>query len=183
MSEHILISTTEDWRPIPSLPGYSASSFGRIRRDAIIYGGYGSVRYPSGCLSQRALPLGHLQVTVSINNKPITRLVHRLVAETFLPLAPVGKDCVCHRDDNPSNNRPENLFWGTRTDNSNDKVSKNRQAKGEKIGSAKLLPESIREIRRLGRLGINQYVIADQFGVTQTNISMIINRITWKHIK
>lgn len=172
----------EVWTTIPSFPGYSVSTLGRVRRDAIIRGGCGSTRIPKGALKQRALPLGHLQVTLSVGNKPTTVLVHRLVAEAFLPPPAPGQDCVCHRDDNPANNHPSNLFWGTRADNAADKVSKGRQGKGESIASAKLTADVVRSIRALAAAGKEQRELAEMFGVSQSNISCIVTRATWKHV-
>lgn len=171
----------EKWRTIESFPAYSVSSHGQVRRDAPVCGGQGSVRIPTGVLKMRPLPKGHLQVTISMNNRPRTLLVHRLVAEAFLS-RPTGKDCVCHKDDNPANNRVDNLFWGTRKDNSDDKVRKNRHARGERVSGAKLSERDVHEIRKRAANGENQYEIADSYGVTQSNISMIITRDTWKHV-
>lgn len=41
---------------------------------------------------------------------------HRLVAEVYLP-NPDKLTCVCHKDNNPLNNRLSNLYWGTYEDN------------------------------------------------------------------
>jgi hypothetical protein len=46
-------------------------------------------------------------------------LVHRLVAETFIP-NPEGHPIVRHLDDDPSNNEVTNLAWGTAKDNHDD---------------------------------------------------------------
>lgn len=172
----------ERWVTVPSFPAYSVSDRGRVRREALIFAGGGSTRVPTGTLKQRALPLGHLQVTLSVHNRPKTVLVHRLVAEAFLEPPLPGQDCVCHRDDDPSNNAPSNLFWGTRTDNSADKVKKGRQAKGERVASAKLTKLHVLEIRERVDRGENQYELAETFGVTQSNISMIASRRTWRHV-
>ena len=59
-------------------------------------------------------------------------LVHRLVASAFLWLDlnsfnnPKTSLCVCHKDDNPSNNRVDNLFLWTSKENNHDMWKKNR---------------------------------------------------------
>jgi NUMOD4 motif. len=172
----------EVWKTIPSHPSYAVSSMGRVKRQAIVHGGMGSVRIPTGTLAVRALPRGHLQVTMSENNAPVTRLVHRLVAEAFLPPPQEGQDCVCHRDDDPSNNRPDNLFWGTREDNTADMVAKGRQARGRRVTSCKLTEDAVRAIRSAARSGQRQDAIAVEHGISQSNVSMIVTGATWGHV-
>lgn len=53
------------------------------------------------------------------------RLVHRLVAEAFIP-NPNRLPLVRHMDDNPRNNCVENLAWGTQVDNMQDCVKHGR---------------------------------------------------------
>ena len=45
--------------------------------------------------------------------------VHRIVCEAFHGLAPFKKAVVIHIDENSTNNRPENLRWGTQKENLN----------------------------------------------------------------
>jgi hypothetical protein len=58
--------------------------------------------------------------------------IHRLVASCFLWLDLFSFTdnkkslCVCHKDDNPSNNHVDNLFLGTRKDNNMDMHTKGR---------------------------------------------------------
>ena len=55
---------------------------------------------------------GYLRVKINGS----THLVHRLVALTYIP-NPENKPCVCHKDNNRTNNRVENLYWGTVKEN------------------------------------------------------------------
>lgn len=55
-------------------------------------------------------------VVLCKNGKTKTFLVHRLVAQTFIP-NPDGKPCVNHIDFNPKNNSVQNLEWVTQREN------------------------------------------------------------------
>lgn len=59
---------------------------------------------------------GYLRVNVCRNHKKYIKLVHRLVAETFIP-NPKKKHDVNHIDGNKQNNNVENLEWATRSEN------------------------------------------------------------------
>lgn len=60
---------------------------------------------------------GYLIVNIKIpNKKSKTFLVHRLIAETFIP-NPENKPCVNHKDGNKLNNCVDNLEWVTYTEN------------------------------------------------------------------
>lgn len=184
MSERDLIEC-EEWRPVPSAPGYSASSLGRIRRDAgpIVQCGYVRI-WAGGILRARSLPSGHQRVTLSIRGARVHRLVHRLIAECFLPPPDGGdQDCVLHRDDTPANNRPSNLFWGTRHDNIVNMVQKGRQSRGERQHCAKLTDTAVRDIRLFAASGRPQKEIAAEFGITRANVSLIVAGRTWRHVR
>lgn len=90
--------------------------------------------------------------------------------------------CVCHRCDNRLCIRPEHLFVGTNQENHEDKISKGRQARGER-GYAKLTESEVLEIRRLHESGAAGFrKIARQFGVSATNVKAIVLRQSWKHL-
>lgn len=69
-------------------------------------------------LKQGTRPNGYKCVVLRKNNKSTSFLVHRLVAETFLP-NPSNLPCVNHKDENKSNNSVDNLEWCTRLYNDN----------------------------------------------------------------
>lgn len=61
---------------------------------------------------------GYYRVELNVNGKARKYLVHRLVAEAFIP-NPDSLPCVNHKDENPKNNNVENLEWCTEKYNIN----------------------------------------------------------------
>ena len=61
----------------------------------------------------------HGYFTVNINGKTV--LLHRLIAEAFIP-NPENKHCIDHINGNRQDNRIENLRWCTYSENNNNPV-------------------------------------------------------------
>lgn len=85
---------------------------------------------------------------------------------------------MCHTCDTPMCVNPDHLFLGTNKENTQDKVEKNRQAKGEKHGLSKLTQEQVNEIRLLPT-STTHTDIAKQYGVSRTCISGIRRGLAW----
>lgn len=101
---------------------------------------------------------------------------HRLSWHLFRGDIPVGV-CVLHHCDNPGCCNPEHLFLGTNSDNVRDMVSKGRQrgARGENNGRAKLSDAEVVEIRRMYSTGnFTQQMIATRLGVSRSHVGRII---------
>lgn len=100
----------------------------------------------------------------------ITRRVHRLVALAFLP-NPNNYDIVGHKDNNKSNNKVENLYWTTISENTkkafDDKLAVN--AKGYKDSQSHpviIYDKNMKEINRMG--SVRQCV--KEYGVSCSTI-------------
>lgn len=119
----------EEWRPIAGFEGrYEISSFGRVKSlSRTIYtvwkngeeGTYfqeGRILSLKECTRNSRGYQTYKQVCLSDNGKHRYRLVHRLVAEAFVPKVP-GKKVVNHIDGNKHNNRADNLEWVTDKEN------------------------------------------------------------------
>lgn len=87
---------------------------------------------------------------------------------------------VCHHCDNRACVNPEHLFLGNHQDNMRDMVRKGRQCRGSENNHSKLKEDQVRRIRSMSRLG--QREIADMFGITQSNVSLILSGKTWRHL-
>ena len=97
----------EVWKDIPEYEGlYQISNYGRVK--SLNYRTLGKEEI----LKQSVDSLGYCRVGLHNNREVKTFMVHRLVAKCFLePIE--GKDIVNHKDQNPSNNRVENLEFCT----------------------------------------------------------------------
>lgn len=89
---------------------------------------------------------------------------------------------ICHRCDNRRCVRPDHLFLGTPADNSADMVAKQRQAVGDRNGSARLAPEDVVAIRVRAAGGESQRALARAFGVAQALVGQIVRREVWRHV-
>lgn len=92
---------------------------------------------------------------------------------------------LCHRCDVRNCVNPDHLFVGTDSDNQSDCICKGRKVAtpGEKNAMAKLTAEMVSDMRNLystGRFTLAQ--IAGLYEVSFANVSMIVNRKSWKHI-
>jgi hypothetical protein len=101
---------------------------------------------------------------------------------------PAGK-VVCHRCDNPPCCNPGHLFLGLPADNTADMLAKDRQVtpgptvslKGESQPEAKLTDDDVRDIRQ--RVGsVTQRAMAQEYGVSESTISLVVLGKHWKHV-
>lgn len=114
----------ERWLPVPGYGGhYSVSNLGRVRSESrtIMDKNGNHRRVAETILKPIKIWCGHLYVNLYENRKPKKHYVHRLVLEAFVGDAPPGMH-ACHWNDDPEDNRLENLRWGTPTENRLDSV-------------------------------------------------------------
>lgn len=119
------MSVPEQWRPIPSHLGYEVSDLGRIRSCWRVGGSHTRGRQMGPTwrvLSPATLTSGHLHVSLLCGDGDRrSRRVHSLVAEAFIGPRPEGS-VIRHLNGDPQDNRPENLRWGTVSENMFDRV-------------------------------------------------------------
>lgn len=115
----------EVWVPLPGWPIYEVSSLGRIRSiDRISFEKGGRTCRRRGYIRKLYTnPVnGYLVVSIGNNGKWSTRAVHVLVALAFHGPKPSANSVVRHLNGDKYDNRPENLAWGTMSDNNFDLV-------------------------------------------------------------
>ena len=125
----------------------------------------------------------YFTVTICEGPKKGSRAVHELVCLAFHGQKPFKRACVRHLDGDWSNNRPENLKWGTYAENEADKRRHGTRAIGSRQGSSKLTDEAVRIIRASIPYGLwDSKNAAKVFGVSQSRINQIARGRDWKHI-
>lgn len=94
-----------------------------------------------------------------------------------------NKPFVLHSCDNRSCVNPHHLRFGTHLENLQDMHKKNRHAKGEGSGAAKLTEKKVLEIRdKYSPYKYSFGKIAKEYGVDTTVVEDIVKRKIWKHI-
>jgi hypothetical protein len=121
----------EQWKDINSYKGlYQVSNLGRVKSlDRIVQGKIKDYHYKSKILKPGTNNNGHLFVNLYRDNKPKTRTIHQLVAESFLNHVPCGyKLVIDHIDNDKNNNFLDNLQIITQRLNAS-KDKKNKSSK------------------------------------------------------
>lgn len=109
--------------------------------------------------------------------------IHHLVLLTFGPPRPTRQHECRHLDGDPTNNVLENLCWGTKKDNADDRAKHGRTANGERHGSCKLTAAKVRLVFRLRTRGWSQQRIANRLGVSRRGIRLILSGENWSHLQ
>jgi hypothetical protein len=121
---------------------------------------------------------GHMHVELRRGDD---RYVHTLVLEAFVGPCPSGQECR-HLDGDPGNNRLSNLKWGTRRENSADRIGHGRSGRGEESPVAKLSEADVREILAMRQGGMRIGDIARWFETSRPNVEAILYGRSWNHV-
>lgn len=160
--------------PVSPNDDYMAGSDGQVYSQTR-YAGFGRKErvgwYP---LAGHKTAKGYRSISMCHDNVKVTKNVHRLICMAFHGMPAKESMQVRHLDGKPSNNKPENLCWGTQEENWLDRESHGRGMKGEKHHAAKLTDAEREHIRWAVLKGLaSQRHIAKVLGMSQASISAI----------
>ena len=171
-------SISEIWKPVVGYDGlYEVSNRGRVRSiDHFVTqkGNYGieyERLYKGREITTTINGAGYETLTLSRCGEKTSVLVHRLVAEAFIP-NPLGLPQVNHRNELKNDNRVENLEWCTEKYNVNYGTGIERASR--KRGSPVLQITRVGDI--VGRFS-NANVASQETGIPYRNIYAVLNKI------
>ena len=172
-----MLPTDEQWAAIPGYDGkYEASTLGRVR--CLSYAR--NQPDPPRILNSRSRETSDHQKVRMPNG---WKLVHRLILMTF-DRPPNGGEVTRHLDGNPTNNKLDNLCWGTMAENAEDRDRHGTTSRGESHPRAKLTRDDVAKIREMYQGGMTPKMIAEKYSVMACTISNVVAKNgTWRHTK
>ena len=165
--------TERTWNPVPNFEGYYASADGCILSKR---------SHQPRIMNPMKQKDGYLYVYLYDgygNQKKM--YVHRLVLMSWVGMPKDGQECR-HLNDDPSDNRIENLLWGTRIENVADKRRNHGLQIGERSSSHKLTEGQVMEIRQRYSDGKSARELSAEYGVSHNAILKIARGSSWKHL-
>jgi hypothetical protein len=175
------------WRPVVGWEDlYEVSDRGQFRSfDRWVRTSRGNgVRLARG-RSLKPMPdsRGRLHVVLCREGNRQSRWAHRLVLEAFAGPCPPGQEAL-HGPGGPGDNRwPENLHWGTHSENLMDKHRDGTALIGSRNHAAKLTEDAVRRMRtRYAAGGVTHQQLADEFGMHKGTIGRVLRGQRWQHV-
>jgi hypothetical protein len=168
----------ERWRLVPGYPDYRVSNFGRVQS-----------KRPRNGMAVRWRNLRHYPYEGGYRGlwlcrggcKPHWFGVHQIVLLAFVGPCPTGQLCRHVLTNDGSDNRLENLAYGTHWENSQDMVRHGSKSEGERHPKAKLTAAQVLEARRAvmaGEATIDE--LARRHGLTRPGMRSAVVGRSWK---
>lgn len=197
MKSYKSLMKQEVWKSIPEYEGlYEVSNYGRVRsldRKILYHRGKGYRNYPGGIIAPGVdKRYGHMSVRLCKNGTKFITYIHRLVLLAFVGPCPEGKEVRHYPDKTPSNNRLDNLCYGTHTENMKDMETQTpsslrrkahyAERRGSASSTALLSDREVVAIKRKLARNIPCTTIAEGYPVSVSTIYAIKSGQSWSHI-
>ena len=165
-------------KPIPISPNedYMAGSDGQIY-SRTKYKGFGRKEYVDWYPLQGHSTGKYLAITMSHENKRVTKNVHRLICMAFHGMPPSLSSQTRHLDGKQENKLPDNLCWGTQEENWMDRKIHGHGNEGQKHPMAKLTNFQMKALKWAVETGlVSQHRAAKILGMSQAGIYAVVHR-------
>jgi hypothetical protein len=181
-------------KPVPGFPGYRATSEGNVETQWYMLAERPAAFKRRGPNPQvrgtEWIPVhtgnnaeGRPYLVIPVDASPTGRRQYHQI-QKFVCLAfhglPEPNQEVCHfPDPDVTNNRPENLRWGTKKDNFADRLIHGVTNRGERCGKAVLKEADVHRVRKLKATGLTSYRITKITGIAGGTVRAILSGKTW----
>ena len=154
----------EIWKDVPLFNGkYQASNFGNIRAKQHIVKKYSHFfkkmieqTYKQRQLRPNLDKDGYYRVHLGVDGKKYSCSVHRMVLMAFVGMPEKGYE-GCHNNGISTDNRIENLRWGTQAENAKDRVKHGTYRRGKDHPMyGKKMPQELKEKLLKCHLGVKR---------------------------
>lgn len=168
----------EEWKSLLAWSGrYEVSSHGRVRS------------YENQCydglrlLKPKITKTGYVQYALprvsGVGSRTQYFGVHRLVLVAFIGDPPTPQHIARHKNHDRSDNRVENLEWGTHQDNMNDLRVSGRAARGVKAHKAVIDNDIVKRVAELLRTGLGSTAVSRATGISHSTVASIKYGKSW----
>lgn len=172
----------ENWLPITGFEGqYEVSDLGRVRSLSRAVVATTGIRHRQGRIRKFGLASGYHVIQLGVRGARHTYIVHRLVAQAFIP-NPENKPEVNHLHAPKTNNCADNLEWATRPENTEHAVANDLIAYGEAKPNHCLTESEVIELRSLAAQGWSYVALAQRYMIHPVTASDAARRKTWKRV-
>ncbi len=111
-----------------------------ISESGKVYKDYGNGKMFPKCIKPNAVN-GYVYVGITMGNRNVSKRVHRLVADAFIPNDdPKNKTVVMHKDNDKTNNNIDNLKWGTISENTKQSFQDGLEANDKSWDDSQSIP-------------------------------------------
>ena len=177
---------TVEYRTLAAFPGYRFGDDGSVWTRRPIGRPREGASYPWRRLCGSPSHNGYLQIgLVDANGRNRNCRVNRLILTAFSGPPPSRRHVAMHDPDHTrTNNRSDNLRWGTTLENNGQTKATGRSAFGERNGNRKLTESQVIEIHRL----VNQRImsrreIATMFHIDLCTVKFIRSGRLWGYLQ
>lgn len=156
---------------------YEVSNYGRVRSYC-----YDKL---NGRIVKPGSIKGFYNVSLRVDGKKRSYLIHKLTAEYFIPRTSDDETVVIHLDWNKQNNHISNLQWVTREESykrMHQVLQDTRKKTGKMVTSSKLRPEDVSILKGLLEKGVRQKVIAKLFCISEMQVTRIKRNENWSEV-